>query len=116
METIMTFNLPVNEIEEQLMTMEDLEIAAKVKCYLNSLGNKVDYQCDLCESKIVGRHLIDGKLRYSDMWAIMCPTCFSTKGSWFGIGVGQLYSKTDKDKWLLTCGFTADQLSDNEDD
>ena len=104
---------PLNALEEQLMTIEDLETADKLKSHRFSMGES---DCDICNTQIAGRHLIDGLLRNTNnMWATMCPQCYSVKGSGFGEGKGQLYSKTDEGKWLMTSGFTAYHLSEIEE-
>jgi hypothetical protein len=104
---------PVNALEEQLMKEEDLATAEKVGSYGFRFSTEI--HCDECNEEIVGRHVIDCKMRHSDMWANMCPTCWTTKGSRsFGEGEGQLYSRTDDNKWLLTAGFCSWHLEDIE--
>lgn len=102
------------EIEKYLRTKEDLILANKIKCYWISFNNVKEFFCDICESKITGRHFIDGKLANSMEWGLMCPKCHLMEGSGFGEGKGQLYTRTEDDRWLLTYGFTSDQIRDAE--
>jgi hypothetical protein len=45
----------------------------------------------------------------------MCPKCHQSGGSGFGDGKGQLYTKMEKGKWLMTYGFPEDQEDDDDD-
>jgi hypothetical protein len=120
-ERIIINKSPNNAIEEHLMTVEELSLAMRINCYWDETSVAKDYFCDLCNSKIIGRHLIDSKLCDSNTWALMCPTCHTLKGSGFGEGKGQLYTRTVDNKWLLTQGFTlyqlmSDLVGEREDD
>lgn len=102
------------EIEKHLITKEDLVLANKIKCYWISYNNVNEFSCDICEFKITGLHFIDGLLVNSMEWGLMCPKCHLIEGSGFGEGKGQLYTRTEDDRWLLTYGFTSDQIRDAE--
>jgi hypothetical protein len=51
--------------------------------------------CDMCNCSIRPGEVaffVDGKLRNSSLWSLMCPGCFATRGERsLGIGLGQLY-------------------------
>jgi len=106
----MTNKEPQDAFEKRLMKKENWKLANKVECY----WHENECSCDLCKKKITGRHLIDGKVGDSFEFALMCPSCHSTKGNGFGEGKGQLFTRTKDKKWLLTFGFTSDQLMDDE--
>ena len=108
----MTNKLPQNAIEKRLLKKENWKTATLVECY----WHENECSCDFCKSKITGRHLIDGKVRDSYEFGLMCPQCHSAKGEGFGEGKGQLYTRTKNNKWLLTLGFTSEQLQEFNDD
>ncbi len=60
--------------------------------------------CDLCSDDLgESRWFVDGATR-SGEWANMCPTCFVKQGQSLGWGHGQLYSRTNDDRWRLVVG------------
>ena len=110
----MTNKQPVGAIEQRLMKKENWSMASSVDCY----WHEDECRCDLCGKKISGRHMIDGKRGETYEFALMCPSCHRSEGGKFGDGIGQLYSRTSDKRWLLTFGFTDDQLAEfgDEDD
>ena len=73
--------------------------------YNNS--NITDASCDLCKIKLNSKDFfIDGKIKNSGgKWGNVCLNCFEEHGIQIGKGIGQLYKKNDKDKWLLFAGW-----------
>ncbi|GDX48172.1 MAG: hypothetical protein KJS45_09795 [Bacteroidetes bacterium] len=108
---------PRNSRERQLKNKEDWNTATAIEQYWHD----TNCICDLCNSEITGRHMIDG-LVYGTMYefACMCATCHHAKGSGFGEGKGQLYTRLNDGQFILTYGFTSYQLEeigdDNDDD
>ena len=93
--------VPINEIEINLVVNENWQQAKQVSCY----WFRDNCTCDICHLPISGRHMIDGKLRNSFMFGLMCASCHSIYGDGFGEGQGQLYTHLINGKWLLTFGF-----------
>lgn len=61
--------------------------------------------CDICKSEMSeDRFMIDGSLKGSGDWKIMCSACFSRHGTGIGIGQGQLY-RHERRGWLLVGGM-----------
>jgi hypothetical protein len=108
----MTNKQPIGPIEIRLMKKEKWKLAEAIQCY----WHEDDCYCDFCKAKITGRHLIDGKVRGSFEFGLMCPKCHSAKGEGFGEGKGQLFTRTNNQGWILTFGFTSDQLMEIEDE
>ena len=52
----------------------------------------VPTSCQICEQPIT-ESFIDGRLRGTGSWAIMCPDCHSDHGIGIGTGRGQLYER-----------------------
>ena len=102
---------PKNALEKRLAKKEKWEIATSVNCY----WFEDDCICNLCDCKIIGRHMIDGILSNSYEFALMCPDCHRRKGNGFGVGKGQLYTKLKNGKWLQTLGFLDEQIKEVED-
>ncbi len=100
---------PQNAIEKKLMAQENFEVATKLGRY----WHEDKTTCDICKIKITGRHMIDGKLHGVAEFALMCPKCHQAKGSGFGDGKGQLYTKIEQGKWLMTYGFPKDEEDDD---
>jgi len=50
------------------------------------------------------KYMVDGKVKNSFGWAIMCPDCAAFCGEGVGWGTGQLYLRDDSG-WLLVGGF-----------
>lgn len=103
---------PQNAIEKKLMAQENFEVATKLGRY----WHEDKTTCDICKVKITGRHMIDGKLHGVAEFALMCPKCHQAKGSGFGDGKGQLYTKIEQGKWLMTYGFPEDEEDEEDDD
>ena len=59
-------------------------------------GLKPD-KCQLCGRKLA-QQFVDGRLRTTGQWAIVCPTCYHTHGSGFGLGRGQRYDLNTLEK------------------
>jgi hypothetical protein len=97
---------PQGVIENDLTSLENWEVAAKA----NSYWHENETTCDVCLSKLTGRHMIDGKLAGLLEFALMCPKCHQLNGGEFGEGKGQLYTKVESGKWLMTFGFIKNQL------
>jgi hypothetical protein len=102
---------PQNAMEKKLMAQENFEVAAKKERY----WHEDTTNCDICKTRISGRHMIDGKRSGSFEFALMCPKCHQSGGSGFGDGKGQLYTKMEKGKWLMTYVFPEDQEDDDDD-
>lgn len=96
---------PTSRFETALVSNEDWDKAQTTDCY----WYQDDNVCDICKQPIIGRHMIDGKLRGSFMWGLMCASCHQSHGDGLGGGHGQLYSHLLNGKWLLTCGFPEDE-------
>ena len=60
--------------------------------------------------------LVHFSLKTYTEFALMCPKCHQAKGSGFGDGKGQLYTKIEQCKWLMTYGFPKDEEDEDEDD
>ena len=103
---------PVGLIEKQLMKKENWTLARSILCH----WHESECRCDVCKRKITGRHMIDGLRSDAFEFASMCPRCHKSEGSGFGEGQGQLYSRTNDKWWILTHGFTSDQLMELEDE
>ena len=102
---------PQGELEKRLIKKENWKLANDI----NSYWHEDSCKCDICKSTIGGRHMIDGKLANSFEFALMCPRCHKERGSGFGEGKGQLYTKLINLKWLLTFGFTDHQLGKDDE-
>jgi hypothetical protein len=59
---------PMNKIEIELMLKENWQQAKSVNCFWWEDHCK----CDICHNQIMGRHMIDGKLRNSFISGLMC--------------------------------------------
>jgi len=54
--------------------------------------SRVPKVCDIC-SKQIDNVFVDGRIKHSTYWVIMCPLCFSKHGAGLGFGFGQVYVK-----------------------
>lgn len=95
-----------------LMKKENWTMAHRVECY----WFEDECSCDICGKRIIERHMIDGKRAGSSEFALMCAWCHKKEGGLFGDGLGQLYTRMNSNRWLLTFGFTDDQLAEFGDD
>lgn len=102
---------PKDALERRLIKKENWKIAKSVNCN----WQEDNCNCDICKTKITGRHMVDGKLSDSFEFGLMCAQCHNKKGNGFGEGKGQLFTKLLNGKWLMTLGFTDDQMMDSED-
>jgi hypothetical protein len=108
---------PRNARETLLKNKEDWKTALAVDQYWHD-DNCI---CDLCNKEIKSRHMIDGLVRGTTYeFACMCAACHQAKGSGFGEGKGQLYTRLTNGQFLQTYGFTSYQLDEinegNDDD
>lgn len=61
-------------------------------------------KCDICEAKIKDS-FVDGKTHMGP-WACMCIECHEVEGVGFGMGKGQLFRRSLKDrKFYVTKGW-----------
>lgn len=82
------------------------------KCY----WHENNARCDLCQMPIRDRHMIDGLVKETYEVACMCALCHQSKGSGFGVGEWQLYTRLTNFRFIQTLGFTPDQLGEDGDD
>ncbi|MEI8048514.1 MAG: hypothetical protein WCI92_14115 [Bacteroidota bacterium] len=97
---------PTNKIEISLVTKENWEKAQEVRCFWWDDNCK----CDICKKQLSGRHMIDGKLRNSFEFGLMCASCHNTVGDGFGEGKGQLYTHLIDGQWIMTFGFSENEF------
>lgn len=73
-------------------------------------------ECGLCGRDLMTRSLfVDGKLKESAGWSIMCPECFTENGEGLEWGKGQLYQRTEDGDWLCVAGWS-DSYGEDEDE
>lgn len=97
---------PTNNREKLYKRKENWEAAEAVDNYWLSGANT----CEFCEQPF-GRHMIDGLVKGMGLrFALMCAPCHSFRGSGFGEGKGQLYTRLDDGRFIQTFGFTPVQL------
>ena len=100
---------PKNAREKQLVKKENWKVAKFIDQYWHESKSK----CDFCKKSILGRHLIDGLVKGTPFeFACMCPTCHQARGSGFGEGKGQLYTRLTNGQFLQTFGFSSDELAE----
>ncbi|MFV0516765.1 MAG: endonuclease NucS domain-containing protein [Aminipila sp.] len=87
--------------ERILDDIADVDKGNKLKeYYINS-----PLECELCGCLLSDeKYMVDGKVKNSFGWAIMCPDCAAFCGEGVGWGTGQLYLRDDSG-WLLVGGF-----------
>ena len=108
----MTAIEPKNAREKQLVKKENWKIATEIEQYWHESKTT----CDFCKKVITGRHMIDGLVKGTPFeFACMCATCHQARGSGFGEGKGQLYTRLTNGSFLMTFGFTPDQLEEFND-
>lgn len=54
--------------------------------------------CDLCQVRF-DKVFIDGRIRFYNSWAMLCPDCHSEHGVGLGMGRGQLYVR-EESNWF----------------
>jgi hypothetical protein len=54
--------------------------------------------------------MIDGKLRNSFEFGLMCASCHNKVGVGFGEGKGQLYTHLTNGQWIMTFGFSENEF------
>lgn len=69
------------------------------KKWMGSIPEK----CDICHSPLT-QVFVDGRLRNSTQWAMMCPECFMDLGVALGTGFGQRYELNSHNEWVKTGG------------
>jgi hypothetical protein len=102
---------PVDESERRLQVHENLAEGVR----RNDTYAGASEECDICGKPFSSRRfMVDGNRRGRGIeWACMCSDCFWREGEGIGYGKGQLYTRMDNDKWLMTGGFPP-QETDSE--
>ena len=54
-------------------------------------------KCELC-GKSFGEYFYDARLPLQGCWALLCGRCFSLNGCKLGVGQGQKYRTSDREK------------------
>ena len=64
-------------------------------------------ECDKCGRSFTSETLMIDALMVpgTGTWGNVCTECATKAGAQIGWGKGQLYRKTEDDKWLLVAGF-----------
>lgn len=87
--------------EQLLDTIADIAKGKKLEEYYVNASQ----ECDLCGCLLSDeKYMVDGRVKNSPAWAMMCPDCAVFCGAGIGWGMGQLYVRDDNG-WLLVGGF-----------
>ena len=71
--------------------MVELDLGLELEKPLNRWTSPIPKRCDICGEDLIGT-FVDGRIRATGSWGIMCHVCSINFGVGLGTGRGQLYN------------------------